>query len=208
MKNSEIQNHYKILFETYGDNIESTQQKDREQQNNRFSVFLRNPYIGNNDRVADFGCGLGDLYNFFKQNELNVKYHGYDFVPEIIENNNKKFQLDSDVKFSFLNIENIDDFPTNYDWGIISGVFNNKREDSIKFYQSVIKTMYLNSKKGVMFNMLTTYVDYYDENLDYFDPKNVFDFCKKELGAKVALINDYEVNKNVIPFEFTIFVNK
>ena len=50
-----------------------------------------------------------------------------------------------------LNIENIDDFPTNYDWGIISGVFNNKREDSIKFYQSVIKTMYLNSNKGVMF---------------------------------------------------------
>ena len=188
MKNSEIQNHYKILFETYGDNIESTQQKDRVQQNNRFSVFLRNPYINNNDRVADFGCGLGDLYKFFKQNELNVKYNGYDFVAEIIEN--------------------IDDFPTNYDWGIISGVFNNKREDSIKFYQSVIKTMYLNSNKGVMFNMLTTYVDYYDENLDYFDPKNVFDFCKKELGTKVALINDYEVNKNVIPFEFTIFVNK
>ena len=26
-------------FEAYGDNIESTQQKDREQQNNRFSVF-------------------------------------------------------------------------------------------------------------------------------------------------------------------------
>ena len=154
MKNSEIQNHYKILFETYGDNIESTQQKDRAQQNNRFSVFLRNPYINNNDRVADFGCGLGDLYKFFKQNELNVKYNGYDFVAEIIENNNKKFQLDSDVSFSVLNIENIDDFPTNYDWGIISGVFNNKREDSIKFYQSVIKTMYLNSNKGVMFNML------------------------------------------------------
>ena len=118
MKNSEIQNHYKILFETYGDNIESTQQKDRSQQNNRFSVFLRNPYINNNDRVADFGCGLGDLYKFFKQNELNVKYNGYDFVAEIIENNNKNYNVlaKSDKKNKALKLNKIELINTDFEF--------------------------------------------------------------------------------------------
>ena len=208
MKNSEIQNHYKILFETYGDNVKSTQQKNKEQQHNRFSIFLRNPWINGGDTIADFGCGLGDLYNFFKENKLDVNYCGYDFVTELIENNKKKFQKESNVQFEILDIKSKDNFPSNYDWGIVSGVFNNKRENKIDFYQTVIKTMFSNSNKGVMFNMLTTYVDYYDKNLDYFDPREVFDFCKTNLSTKVTLINDYEVNKNVIPFEFTMFVNK
>ena len=85
------------------------------------------------------------MYNFFKQNELNVKYHGYDFVPEIIKNNNKKFQLDSDVNFSFQILKILTTF-RQIMMGIISRVFNNNEKIALSFI-NCYKTMYLNSKK-------------------------------------------------------------
>lgn len=56
--------------------------------------------------------------------------------------------------------------------------------------------------KGIAFNLLTSYVDYKDDNLFYADPGEYIDFCKKELSNKVNLYHDYDL------YEWTLLVLK
>ena len=61
---------------------------------------------------------------------------------------------------------------------------------------------------GLAFNALSTYVDYFDDDLFYFDPEDVFNFCKEQLSTRVTLRNDYLITTDSIPFEFTVYIYK
>jgi hypothetical protein len=58
--------------------------------------------------------------------------------------------------------------------------------------------------RGLAFNVLTLYSDpeHRRRELHYADPLALFDFCKKELAPRVALLHDYPL------YEFTILVRK
>ena len=68
--------------------------------------------------------------------------------------------------------------------------------------------LFKNVKKGMFFNNLSYYVDYKQKDLFYIKPEKVFSFCKKFLSHYVIIKNDYQIKKNIIPFEFTTFVFK
>ena len=95
-----------------------------------------------------------------------------------------------------------------YDYVFLSGVFNNIMENNWEFMKLTLRKMFNACNKGIAFNAMSTYVDYFDEELFYVDPCKVFDFCKKELSSKVTLRNDYLIKENSIPFEFAIYVYK
>ncbi|MFA4906015.1 MAG: methyltransferase domain-containing protein [Candidatus Margulisiibacteriota bacterium] len=42
-------------------------------------------------RVVDFGCGLGDLFGFFRKVRLPVQYEGFDQVPELLAAARQKY---------------------------------------------------------------------------------------------------------------------
>ena len=74
-------------------------------------------------------------------------------------------------------------FPKNYDWLILSGLFNDKTKNSEVFMYKIIKKMYLSCKKGIVFNGLNKYVDYEDKALFYNYPDKVFKYCINNLEA-------------------------
>ena len=49
--------------------------------------------------LADFGCGNGHLYGFFKSQGLNCDYTGYDFSTVLLEAARAKYPDDPQVKF-------------------------------------------------------------------------------------------------------------
>jgi hypothetical protein len=58
------------------------------------------------------------------------------------------------------------------------------------------------SRRGIAFNMLTSYSDpeRITPRLHYADPCEMFDWCKRELSRHVALLHDYGL------WEFTMIV--
>ncbi len=60
------------------------------------------------------------------------------------------------------------------------------------------------ARKGFAFNMLTIYADpeRMRNDLFYADPAFFFDYCKRNIGPRVALLHDYPL------YEFTLLIYK
>lgn len=194
----DLQKHYKNLFTKYGDSFKTAQWSDERSQEKRFEVLLE---VGDmrNCSILDYGCGTGHLATYLNKMEIPVNYTGVDIVEELIDCAQKKH-----AEHSFFLVE---DFITKqYDYIFISGVFNNKILDNRTFYRDKLMELLPYARKGIAFNMLSHYVDYYDESLFYEKPEAVFEFIKNEMSPFVVLRNDYELKEGVIPYEFTIYI--
>ena len=61
--------------------------------------LLKELYAARRFTLADFGCGNGPLFGFFKSKDLNLSYIGYDFSTVLIEAANARYPGDSNVTF-------------------------------------------------------------------------------------------------------------
>ncbi|WP_368634250.1 class I SAM-dependent methyltransferase [Kurthia gibsonii] len=192
-----IKQHYQNLFEKYGDSFKSAQWSDQSTQYKRFEVLCEIADL-KNKRILDFGCGTGELANYFKQKDIHVEYTGVDIVENMLEFASKKHP-----KHRFTTLDKIENEV--FDYILISGVFNNKTKRNKEFYEEIIKKLSGMCSKGLAFNMLSKYVDYYDEHLFYVYPEDVLSYVK-QITPFVTLRNEYQLKENVVPFEFTTYL--
>ena len=64
------------------------------------------------------------------------------------------------------------------------------------------------TKKKIVFNNLSTYVDYFDKRLFYLDPFKLFNYIKKNISDRCVIDHSYSLKKNTIPYEFTTVIIK
>lgn len=157
-----------------------------EGQKNRFKILL-DIGVKDGDTILDFGCGLGDLYGYLRDNDYKVKYMGVDVCDFLIEQAKKKYP-----KGKFVTINNLDDITnSNIDWFIISGVFTYGYK--IKEVLNFLKQAFTMCNKGISFNMLEfleekdeiySPIKYYDSKLNFFNSKWMSEFCKKHLEVE------------------------
>ena len=121
-------------------------------QEKRFFIIseLMKKYICNNNaKIADLGCGFGDLYVFLRKRNYNYIYRGYDINPKMIEYCKRKFKS---------NLFYISDEPTEgCDFTIISGTYNYAIYNSIKLWERYLihnlKKCFMKSSGGLIFNL-------------------------------------------------------
>jgi SAM-dependent methyltransferase len=192
-------NHYRDLFLKYGDTPEASQWRDRSTQEKRFEILCE---IGNLDgsAILDLGCGTGHLASYLKQKGLNFDYTGIDLVPEVLDAGRLKHP-----EYQFMTPTELDR-NTMFDYVLISGTFNNLIEDNRTFYQEKLKQYFNHTRIGLAVNMLSQYVDYFDDGLFYEYPETVFKFAKTHLSQRVSLRNEYQLKPGVLPFEFTTYI--
>lgn len=213
MKNSKdllkIQKHYDDLFSKYKNSYKTSQQSSRTTQEKRMQILTNDFKLKKSDKVLDFGCGTAYLYNYLlKTKKFNGLYTGIDLSKKIIDFNKTKFKHNSRVNFLNQNILEKNCLLNNYDYIIINGTFNNKTSNNWSWMKLCLKKLFLKTNKVLAFNNLSIYVDYFDKNLFYVKPEKVFKFCKKNLSKYVILKHDYQIKKNIIPYEFTTYVFK
>ena len=197
MKNI-IEEHYRKLYLKYGDDAGSAQYSSKDSQYLRFKYLAE---IADLDKqtILDYGCGTGAFYDYLLKIKKNPKkYIGIDIVDEFLIHCKKKFP-----KGVFLKPNEIENYE--YDFGFASGIFNNIRDDNKEFWRKTIKKLFKRCKKGIAFNMMSEYVDYYDKDLYYESPEEAFKFVKNEVTPYVNLRHNYIVKKNSVPFEFIIY---
>tara|TARA_X000000368_G_scaffold199442_1_gene157532 strand:+ start:21196 stop:21825 length:630 start_codon:yes stop_codon:yes gene_type:complete len=205
--NNKIYFLYQQLYEKYGISPEAVKARDLKQQLLRFEQLLACSDVEMDDSILDVGCGSGELLSYMRKIGLNGEYCGVDFIKEFVEHGNNFFKKDTASNFIQIDIEN-DDIPKSFDWVILSGVFNDLRDDSEMFFYSTLDKMFKSSTKGIVFNSLTKYVDYEDNNLFYTYPDKVMRYCLENFSKYIVLKTNYQLKKDTIPFEYSLCVYK
>jgi SAM-dependent methyltransferase len=196
-----IENYYQELFKKFGDSHETVRYSSKESQLKRYKTLIK---IGDltDCTVLDFGCGVGHFLEFLHSQHHSIeKYTGLEIVPEMLTFARNQYPTAS--FFSPTELNNL-----SYDYGFVSGTFNDKMKNNRGFWQDTIVDLFSKCKRGIAFNMMSTYVDFQNRDLFYENPEYVFKFVKNNLTPYVTLRHDFETKENTIPFEFVIYAYK
>lgn len=198
---SGIRDLYAENLATHGLSSKSVGWKDEDSQLLRFRKLAQVIDRSGSFTVNDWGCGYGAMFGFLDGLpgvELS-RYAGYDICQEMVEaaaqavnSPRARFVLGSEMEEA--------------DYSFVSGTFNVKLQAADADWEGYVKerleAIYAQSRRGMAFNLLTSYVDWKQENLFYADPSVFFDFCKRHLSRYVTLLHDYPL------YEWTILVRR
>jgi SAM-dependent methyltransferase len=197
-----IRDLYEGNLAEYGTSSKSVGWRDEASQELRFERLARVIDTGGGFTVNDWGCGYGAMFGHLDRafGIRLARYTGYDISKEMLDA--ARQQCDGSRTNFVLAPEVTDEA----DYTFVSGTFNVKLQASDAEWDAYVKgqleRMFAKSRRGLSFNLLTSYVDWKAENLFYADPKHFFDFCKTRLSRFVTLHHDYGL------FEWTIGVTR
>jgi SAM-dependent methyltransferase len=198
-----IRDLYEGNLATHGTTSKSVGWRDEASQQLRFERLVR---VIDRDAgaftVNDWGCGYGAMFAYLDGafGTALAHYTGYDISEEMLAA--AKRRCDG-VRATFINAAEV---TAEADYAFVSGTFNVKMAASDADWDAYVKrqleTMYTKSRRGLAFNLLTSYVDWKQDNLFYADPGHFVDFCTRRLSRYVTLVHDYQL------FEWTILVTR
>ncbi len=203
--NDQLISHYKSLLEQYGHSPQAVQWRDQLSQVNRFRILSQ--ISTEFDSILDCGAGFGDFYHFLCSNGFKGKYLGLEFVEEFVNIAKKAMIDDPKAEFQLFDV-NSGALPTGFDYGFVSGMFNIRHDGNEFMMYDTLTRLWDVCEKGIAFNVLSTFVEYYDDNLYYVDPSKMFLFLKQELKGHVAMHHDYILSPDGYPYEVTFHVTK
>jgi len=186
-------------FKKFGDSHESVNWGSRTSQYARFDILAD---IGelNGKKILDVGCGLGEFLKYLKMKKKKVDYTGVDICDEMIVRSRARFKKCSDAKFKIFDILEAKN-TEKYDYVISSGAFNINLGVNDKMIKDILKKMLQMSKTAVAVSMLSKYADFTEDTYYYYDPAEIFEFCKS-ICKKVTLRHDYMTH------DFTVIMYK
>jgi SAM-dependent methyltransferase len=198
---AEVERLYSGGLERFGAEPRSVGWRDEASQRLRFAKLtqLLHPAAARPITVNDVGCGYGSLFGFLE--ELDgvelAGYHGYDVSAPMLE----RARQATDARAELVRSAE----PTHLaDYSFASGPFNVKGACADgpweAYVMDVVRTMAEKSRLGFAFNLLSTYVDFRQEDLFYADPGAFFSFCKRNVSPYVTLVHDYPL------YEWTMLV--
>jgi len=150
--------------------------------------------------VLDVGCGLSNYYEYLISKGFKGEYIGIDVSLEMLEISKLKFPMN---RYLCGELEEIQAEVKDVDFIVSSQTFNRKLHfsDNYKEIENFIKSAADIVQRGVAFDLMSDYVDFFEEKHFYYSPERIFEFCKKKF-KKVNLFHDLE------GFEFIIQIKK
>jgi SAM-dependent methyltransferase len=193
---AEIIERYTRRHHDLGPSVEALGSGTDEHQVIRYSVLSGIGDMGGKT-VLDVGCGFGGFYDYNRHMGEPMIYTGIDIVPSLLQEAARRYP---DAHFLEMDILDVPDH-WRMDYVVSSQAFNNKLKysDNWDLVKEVLLKCFKIATKGVAFDMMSTYVDFREEWLYYFDPVEVFRFCKT-LTKRVQLRHDYPL------FEFCMYL--
>jgi SAM-dependent methyltransferase len=195
--------YYENSLAEFGDSPQGVNWADACSQNLRFQIMSEIDNL-NGKIVHDVGCGLGHLFDFLSKKAINCEYVGSDISSSMITC--AKGRIPNQNLYVADILQNPVPEWMAADYLFTSGLFYVKNSINkaiwTSFMETMLKQMFKLARKGIAFNMLTSYVDYKDKKLFYLHPKNAIEFCVNNLSKRVTLRHDYPL------WEYTVYVYK
>lgn len=179
-------------LEREGDSPKGVDWNSRDAQQLAFRV-IKSMGIGADSSVLDVGCGLAHFYDFLIDGGYTGAYTGVDISHKLVAEAKRRQPHLNLIVADILN-DTTGEMERGYDFVIGSGLFTLKADapaqEFERFVAALIRRMFKLSRVGVVFNMLSSYVDFEVERLYYANPQQYFRFAKS-LTRFVSLKHDY-----------------
>jgi ubiquinone/menaquinone biosynthesis C-methylase UbiE len=193
---SKISDLYNDRVLKFGYSANSVGWSSFEQQEIRFRKLI----VGLNltsSKVIDVGSGFGDFYSYLLRNQIAVQsYLGIDISNEMIKFSKNRYSKFENV--SFLEISATDKKIPSSDFVFASGSLNYNLETDMWEYLTQFVQFYKNRvQKGLIFNLLSTKVDFVEDHHAHYDPEKVKQLVSRYF-PKVNIFEGYGL------YEFTV----
>ncbi|MBT8486343.1 MAG: class I SAM-dependent methyltransferase [Phycisphaerales bacterium] len=159
----------------------------------RFDTIVRAAGLGPRStcHVLDVGCGCGLLLDHLNERGIrDVTYTGVDASAAMIDAAGLRHP---NADWRRQDILDPAAEPT-ADWVVANGLLTERRdvdeETMEEFARDALARMYLRCRTGIVFNALSTHVNYREPHLFYWDPGVVIAFATKTLSRHVAILHD------------------
>jgi SAM-dependent methyltransferase len=202
------------LFKRHGDNYKSLHWGSTQTQILRFVELLRiTSYFQVKPPVSilDFGCGLGHLYKYFKDNEYlrdrQIEYTGVDINEDFISQDKIKYPAaDFRVKTDEI-------YKEKFAFVFCSGVFNLKFDpdfDIVKYYTAELAKLFSIAEKGVAVNFQSIDgIGFIPETCKESELKKFYFHDPDEVMKNLkSITGKIEISKNYLPNDFTVYLLK
>ena len=146
--------------------------------------------------ILDVGCGRGDLVYFLKKKKIKINYTGLDEDKNLLYFAKKNHR---NCKFIYKEIST--DKIKRYDLIYASGIFNVKMPNHKLWMSKILKKLYNQANRYLIFNNLSLNANFYDQDLFY---------CNKKII--INLLSDLKTNfffeEKYFSHDFTTIISK
>lgn len=197
------ENIYRELYEKHKGTPMAVSSESVNHKQKRFEMIC-GIFADDNEPVTvhDVGMGLADLGKYIQANfpDKHIEYSGTEILDEYV--NEARLTFPDSVFYNRDLAES--DFQDRYDYLLLSGVFHQRRESSIrdweKFSQNILRNTFKMCTKGIAFNFISPFVDFYQTQVYYANLPKLINFINDDLSRF------FEIKHNYALYEFTVYV--
>ena len=152
--------------------------------------------------ILDVGCGYGGLQNHLMGKVKNLSYKGIDISKEMI-----RLAKEKNPQIDFITGDYLETtFKEKFDYIICNGILTQKLDASLlemeTYFKKVVKKMFHESHVGCCFNIMSTRVNFFSQNLFYRHPSEILSYCLSEITPHVKINHAYGL------YEYTVYLYK
>jgi hypothetical protein len=196
--------YYSSLFKDYGYSPKSVGSENLTTKHMRY--FKLSQIFSGDDHFTlhDVGHGLGHYYDFLNSSYKDkcIAYSGSEICKDFVEFCTTKYPA---CKFYYRNLSE-KPFPETYDYIVFGGTFYHIEEndplDWKIFIESSLSNGFDSCNKGMSFNFITEFCDYFKNGLYYCRLDHIISFIAHNLSRFFVIDHSYPL------YEFTIYVYK
>ncbi|MDC1004968.1 methyltransferase domain-containing protein [Opitutales bacterium] len=199
-----LQDHYRKTFIKHGTTSKGVDWGDNEwitkQRQAKMLEVINQVKDESKVSLLDVGCGYGALADLVHERNLNISYTGIDLVDEMVSAAQKRHP-----KFNFISGDIMNLKLEKYDYVTCNGILTQKLNTSNlamnHFAQVLIKKIFNICRNGVAFNIMSTFVNFQENNLYYRNPSELMAWCMSEVTPRIRFDSTYEPW-----YEYTIYL--
>jgi SAM-dependent methyltransferase len=200
-----MKQHYENTFKTHGATPKGVDWGESEENLNlrygKMLAILNSPHF-EGTTLLDIGCGFGGLLRFARSEGIDIHYTGIDVAENMICWAKNHFPKEEFLCGDILEMN----LAKTFDYIVCNGILTQKLDtlglDMDVFAQRLVRRMFDICDKGIVFNTMTTKVNYFSNNLYYRNPAELLAWCLSEISPYVRVDHAYPL------YEYSIYIYK
>ena len=150
--------------------------------------------------LLDVGCGYGGLLTFAHERSIELEYTGIDVAENMIRWAGEHMSTGAFVHGDVMSHP----IESRFDYVVCNGILTQKLDtpglEMDEFAGQLIRRLFSLANVGLAFNVMTTKVNHFSNNLYYRNPAELFAWCLTEITPNIRIDHSYPL------YEYTVYL--